>query len=103
LERYADLGYQNFEGVARRADCSSCSDTCGVYLYPLWKEDSVLRGSRNADSPTRNAEGELIFVKPWEEQQPFSSFIDFISSQELHSSPFVPEVRYAQTRPYLLT
>lgn len=52
----------------------------------------------NADSPTRNAEGELIFVKPWEEQQTFSSFIDFISSQELHSSPSVPEVRYAQTQ-----
>ncbi|KAE9372355.1 Clavaminate synthase-like protein [Stipitochalara longipes BDJ] len=52
----------------------------------------------NADSPTRNKEGELVFVKPWEEQQRFSEFIDFISSQEKSGHNAVSEVRYAQTQ-----
>jgi len=51
---------------------------------------------RNADSPTRNEEGEIVFVKPWEEMQPFDEFIDFVAHQELVGG--LEEVRYAQTQ-----
>ncbi len=60
----------------------------------------MLRGRRNADSPTRNKDGELLFVKPWEEQQPFLDLIDFISEQEKSGKEAVTEVRYAQTRAF---
>ena len=56
-------------------------------------------GIRNADSPTRNKDGELVFVKPWEKQQIFSEFVDFVSEQEKTGSPMA-EIRYAQTRDY---
>ena len=58
----------------------------------------MARGNRNADSPTWDKDGELLFVKPWEEQQPFDDFVDFIAKQELSGSQKVEEVRYAQTR-----
>jgi jumonji domain-containing protein 7 len=58
----------------------------------------MVRGNRNADSPTRDEGGELLFVKPWEEQQPFDGFVDFVAKQELSGSHEVEEVRYAQTR-----
>jgi peptidyl-lysine (3S)-dioxygenase / protease len=77
------------------------------YLYPFafclfdtyLPRDTYAKEPRNADAPTKNQDGELIFVKPWEEQQSFPEFIDFISSQELRSpSSSGSEVRYAQTR-----
>lgn len=43
----------------------------------------VAKWARNADSPTKGEDGELLFVKPWEEQQSFENFIDFIIEQEL--------------------
>lgn len=52
---------------------------------------------RNADSPTLNGEGELIFVKPYEEQQPFDKFVDYVANQE-KSGDMTGEVKYAQTR-----
>ncbi|KAH6723895.1 cupin-like domain-containing protein [Leptodontidium sp. MPI-SDFR-AT-0119] len=74
----------------------------------------------NADSPVKSpTTNELLFVKPHEEQQPFSSFLDFIIAQEKaisstsssptsNSTPSHPqphpqeipggEVRYAQTQ-----
>jgi len=52
----------------------------------------------NADSPTRNKDGDLLFVKPWEEQQLFADFIDFISAQEKSGQEEVAQVRYAQTQ-----
>lgn len=59
-----------------------------------------LIGARNADSPTQNKDGKLLFVKPWEEQQPFDKLIDFIREQELSGITLesVQEVKYAQTR-----
>ncbi|KAM0156855.1 hypothetical protein ACHAQE_006180 [Botrytis cinerea] len=51
----------------------------------------------NADSPTLNDDGELVFVKPWEESQSFPDFVDFVSQQELHERN-EEEVRYAQTQ-----
>jgi jumonji domain-containing protein 7 len=57
----------------------------------------MLMGIRNADSPTHNKDGELVFVKPWEEQQVFSEFADFLSEQEKTGSSMA-EIRYAQTR-----
>ncbi|KAJ8069220.1 hypothetical protein OCU04_002886 [Sclerotinia nivalis] len=51
----------------------------------------------NADSPTLNDDGDLIFVKPWEESQPFPEFVDFVSQQELRGRKG-EEVRYAQTQ-----
>jgi jumonji domain-containing protein 7 len=58
---------------------------------------------RNADSPTKSHNGELVFVKPWEEQQSFEEFINFISAQARSGAKLdsVQEVRYAQTREHL--
>lgn len=69
----------------------------------LGRGREVLRGNRNADSPTRNKDGDLVFVKPWEEQQSFTDFVDFISEQEKSAKEEVDEVRYAQTREYHVT
>ncbi|KAH8801572.1 cupin-like domain-containing protein [Xylogone sp. PMI_703] len=51
----------------------------------------------NADSPTPDEEGNLVFVKPLEEQQPFDEFLTFVTAQELTGEPS-EEVRYAQTQ-----
>lgn len=55
----------------------------------------------NADAPTHDQNGELIFAKPWEEDQPFPEFLDYVRSQETDPS-FAQgsEIRYAQTRQY---
>ncbi|KAK0613455.1 putative phospholipase [Immersiella caudata] len=52
----------------------------------------------NADSPSQNSDGTLVFAKPWEEDQPFPSFLDYVIQQE--KQPNIPpgEVRYAQTQ-----
>ncbi|KAL2075300.1 hypothetical protein VTL71DRAFT_243 [Oculimacula yallundae] len=62
----------------------------------------------NADSPVKSpTTNELLFVKPHEEQQPFSTFLDFVITQEKAISSQGPltaqkipggEVRYAQTQ-----
>ncbi|KAK1754811.1 phospholipase A2 [Echria macrotheca] len=55
----------------------------------------------NADAPTPDASGTLVFAKPWEEDQPFSDFLRFVIAQEQNpSSPTnnYQEVRYAQTQ-----
>jgi hypothetical protein len=56
----------------------------------------------NADSPTRNRDGEVVFVKPWEEQQDFGECIDFIAQQERDGKSDGAEVRYCQTRQYFI-
>jgi jumonji domain-containing protein 7 len=63
----------------------------------LFSKREKAKKSSNADSPTGN-KGELLFVKPWEEQQSFADFIDFVSEQEESGEEKVSEVRYAQTR-----
>ncbi|ROW02662.1 hypothetical protein VSDG_01668 [Cytospora chrysosperma] len=54
----------------------------------------------NADSPTRHVEGgELVFAKPWEEDQAFPEFLDYVRRQETDASfPKGSEIRYAQTQ-----
>jgi peptidyl-lysine (3S)-dioxygenase / protease len=43
--------------------------------------------------------GELVFAKPWEEDQPFSDFVGYVARQETDKSfPQGSEIRYAQTR-----
>ncbi|KAI9733204.1 MAG: hypothetical protein M1818_007322 [Claussenomyces sp. TS43310] len=51
----------------------------------------------NADSPTARADGTVLFVKPWEENEPFDDFLRFVMTQELGDRR-AGEVRYAQTR-----
>ncbi|KAH8672638.1 cupin-like domain-containing protein [Tricladium varicosporioides] len=51
----------------------------------------------NADSPTKNEKGEMVFVKPYEEEQLFSDFIEFVSNQE-KTEIIDGEIRYAQTQ-----
>jgi len=51
----------------------------------------------NADSPTTNDDGELLFVKPCEEEHHFDEFLDFVTRQELVGDTS-SEVRYAQTQ-----
>lgn len=51
-----------------------------------------------------NEKGELVFVKPWEEEQSFDAFLDFVTSQELSARDHsqapkdTEEIRYAQTQ-----
>ncbi|KAK4449132.1 cupin-like domain-containing protein [Podospora aff. communis PSN243] len=52
----------------------------------------------NADSPTQHSNGTLIFAKPWEEDQPFPSFLDYVIQQEKEQNTSAGEVRYAQTQ-----
>jgi len=51
----------------------------------------------NADSPVQDEDGELLFAKPWEEEQAFEDFIKFVTEQELTGGT-PGEVRYAQTQ-----
>ncbi|KAJ4388973.1 hypothetical protein N0V93_006435 [Gnomoniopsis smithogilvyi] len=53
----------------------------------------------NADAPTYHENGELIFAKPCEEDQPFPEFLDYVRRQETDPSfPEDSEIRYAQTQ-----
>lgn len=60
----------------------------------------------NADAPTLADDGELVFAKPHEEDQPFEDFLEFLRRQELdptfrereREGEGEEEVRYAQTR-----
>ncbi|KAH6649145.1 putative phospholipase [Truncatella angustata] len=53
----------------------------------------------NADAPTLDAQGNLIFAKPHEEDQTFEEFIDYLTEQEDDPScSDTLEVRYAQTQ-----
>ncbi|KAI1377239.1 putative pla2g4b [Hypoxylon crocopeplum] len=56
----------------------------------------------NADAPTpMDNDGDLVFAKPHEEDQPFEEFLDYLIAQEKagHSTPEDEgEVRYAQTQ-----
>lgn len=54
----------------------------------------------NADSPTKSPkDGNTVFVKPHEEDQPFDQFLEYVVRQETDPGfPTDSEVRYAQTR-----
>lgn len=59
----------------------------------------------NADAPTPDGEGRVVFAKPHEEDQEFGEFLDYVIRQEKGGSldsgrgPWEgDEVRYAQTR-----
>ncbi|KAI0514437.1 phospholipase A2 [Xylaria bambusicola] len=53
----------------------------------------------NADSPTLDGQGHLVFAKPHEEDHEFSEFLEFLTRQEKTISPDTEdEVRYAQTQ-----
>ncbi len=53
---------------------------------------------RYADAPTQGPDGELVFAKPWEHDEAFPKFLDFLMQQEKRQSTDASEVRYAQTR-----
>ncbi|OIW29810.1 phospholipase A2 [Coniochaeta ligniaria NRRL 30616] len=54
----------------------------------------------NADSPTTREDGSIVFAKPWQEDQPFPDFLDYVMRQETDPESLAPdsEVRYAQTQ-----
>jgi hypothetical protein len=54
---------------------------------------------RNADAPTTDENGSVVFAKPHEEDQEFSEFLSYVIRQE-KDEDFPPdaEIRYAQTR-----
>lgn len=56
--------------------------------------------TRNADSPTAREDGSTVFAKPWQEDEPFPEFLDYVARQETDPESLPPgsEVRYAQTR-----
>lgn len=72
-----------------------------VHTLSLFDSNSRFSLVSNADAPTRLENGDLVFAKPWEEDQPFPQFLDYVRSQELDPSspgPSSTEIRYAQTR-----
>ncbi|KAK3359963.1 cupin-like domain-containing protein [Lasiosphaeria hispida] len=52
----------------------------------------------NADAPTTYKDGSLVFAKPWEEDQPFPDFLDYVIRQEKRETENSEEIRYAQTQ-----
>lgn len=52
----------------------------------------------NADAPTPGPSGASVFAKPWEEEQPFPVFLDYVIKQEKGGLDAAAEVRYAQTQ-----
>ncbi|KAJ9142741.1 JmjC domain-containing protein 7 [Pleurostoma richardsiae] len=72
------------------------------FLRELLKDETVnvaVTPKGNADSPTRLENGSLVFAKPWEEDQAFPEFLDYVIRQERDPSfPADAEVRYAQTQ-----
>ncbi|KAJ2896065.1 uncharacterized protein MKZ38_005893 [Zalerion maritima] len=54
----------------------------------------------DADSPTLDDEGNVVFVKPWEEDQEFSEFLRYVIRQEKEGTEATKgeEIRYAQTQ-----
>jgi hypothetical protein len=67
---------------------------------------------RNADAPlphySKDGFRSLLFVKPWEEDQDFVTFLDYVTRKKnnvsqqstIKASESQEEVRYAQTRLY---
>jgi peptidyl-lysine (3S)-dioxygenase / protease len=53
---------------------------------------------RNADSPILDENGNLLFIKPHEEDQDFEDFLDFVIRQEKEGRKDGEEIRYAQTQ-----
>jgi hypothetical protein len=64
-------------------------------LWTPGKGMEITNRRRNAD-PTVIQDGGLLFVKPWEEEQLFSNFLEYITRQELEGIN-LGEIRYAQT------
>lgn len=60
----------------------------------------LTRDLSNADSPTTREDGSIVFAKPFQEDQPFQEFLDYVVQQETDPDSLAPdsEVRYAQTR-----
>ncbi|KAI0145221.1 phospholipase A2 [Xylariaceae sp. FL1272] len=52
----------------------------------------------NADAPMVDDGGNQVFAKPHEEDQKFSDFLDFVTTQEKKGTSGKDEVRYAQTQ-----
>ncbi|KAK0643093.1 cupin-like domain-containing protein [Cercophora newfieldiana] len=74
---------------ARFLEDHLADETVNVAVTPIGK----------ADSPTLHDDGSLIFAKPWEEDQPFPTFLNYVIQQEKTQSSSLPsEVRYAQTQ-----
>ncbi|KAL1878063.1 hypothetical protein VTK73DRAFT_8114 [Phialemonium thermophilum] len=86
-------------GAASWAACQAW-DAC--YLQDLLSEQTVnvaVTPLGNADSCTEHSDYGLVFAKPWEEDQPFSDFLQYVIRQETDPSfPPDSEVRYAQTQ-----
>ncbi|TDZ32235.1 JmjC domain-containing protein E [Colletotrichum spinosum] len=70
------------------------------FLKDVFKDQTVnvaVTPFGNADAPTKDDKGEVIFAKPHEEDQDFEEFLDHVISQE-RSEDTSSEVRYAQTQ-----
>ncbi|CAK7223891.1 hypothetical protein SCUCBS95973_005332 [Sporothrix curviconia] len=51
-----------------------------------------------ADAPTAGPDGKVVFAKPWEEDQAFPEFLDYVVQQEKGQLDASAETRYAQTQ-----
>ncbi|CAG8977715.1 hypothetical protein HYALB_00008742 [Hymenoscyphus albidus] len=52
----------------------------------------------NADSPTKDPSGTLLFAKPLEEKEEFTSFLTSLTTQELKGHTPGSSIKYAQTQ-----
>lgn len=105
MESNTNLECVNTNRPDEGAKCKCCCNSFGVSQsidISLSSESiSLLTAARNADSPTKDKEGDLLFVKPCEEEQPFDEFLKVVSAQELDGDSS-GEVRYAQTRKFTI-
>ncbi|GAP89127.2 putative phospholipase A2 [Rosellinia necatrix] len=69
------------------------------------KVNVAVTPSGNADAPTPDGRGQIVFAKPHEEDQEFSEFLEYVMRQEKtsmagseHEARKADEVRYAQTQ-----
>ncbi|OLN84445.1 JmjC domain-containing protein 7 [Colletotrichum chlorophyti] len=70
------------------------------FLLGIFKDQTVnvaVTPFGNADAPTETNDGEVVFAKPYEEDQDFERFLNYVITQE-KTKDTTSEVRYAQTQ-----
>lgn len=63
------------------------------WVLSIWVADTE---SSNADAVVEQTDGQLLFVQPWEQEEPFRDILNYIRDQD----PYLPRgpIKYAQTQ-----
>ncbi|KAK7910853.1 hypothetical protein PG985_013334 [Apiospora marii] len=79
------------DSVSTRSQCQCCCDAARVGFF-----HSLASVEKHA--PTLDENGNTVFAKPHEEDQPFPDFIEYLTKQETDPGFRGSEIRYAQTQ-----